>query len=149
MSKMKLSSRDRLDWIDVMTNYIDLVYAKTKIELPGHIWPSVICEGNQMRKWHDRLYKCGLRQKQNWVAVIYRIESSLWRKLNRTTTWSIIKIWSMPKSKLTYQYRFDRMRSVMKTKQGNDVTHRTCTVWAENEIQLSWPIGSGAIYYEN
>ena len=41
------------------------------------------------------------------------------------------------------------MRSVMKTKQDNDVTHRTYIVWAENEIQLSWPIGSGAIYYEN
>ena len=36
----------------------------------------------------------------------------------------------------------------MKTKYENYVTYRTDALYVENEIELSWPIGSGTIYHE-
>ena len=35
--------------------------------------------------------------------------------------------------------------SVMKTRQGNNVTNRINVAYAKNKIGLSWPIGSGAV----
>ena len=37
----------------------------------------------------------------------------------------------------------------MKTNQDNNVTNRTCTVYTENDTELSWPIRSGTVYDEN
>lgn len=38
---------------------------------------------------------------------------------------------------------------MMKTRHDNNVTDRNGIVYAENDIELSWPIGSGADYDEN
>ena len=39
--------------------------------------------------------------------------------------------------------------SIMKMTQDNNITDRTGAVYAENEIELSQPIGLGAVYDEN
>ena len=43
----------------------------------------------------------------------------------------------MPKSKLNYKDLFDRVQSVMKTRQDNNMIDRTDVVYAKNEIDLS------------
>ena len=45
--------------------------------------------------------------------------------------------------------RSDQMSFVMKTRQNNNLIDRTGTVYAENKIELSWPIGLGGVYNEN
>lgn len=98
-----------------MTNRIDFVYAKTKIELSEPIWSDAVYEKNQTERcdqsdrytendielsWPiglgaeyeenqigqlcDWSYWCGLCQKQNWVVMIDRIRSSLWKKSDKT-----------------------------------------------------------------
>ena len=44
---------------------------------------------------------------------------------------------------------FEQVRFVMKTRQDNDVTNCTGMVYAENEIELSWPIRSNIDCDEN
>ena len=36
-----------------------------------------------------------------------------------------------------------------KARQDNDMTNCTSTVYAKNDIELSWPIGPGVICHEN
>ena len=55
----------------------------------------------------------------------------------------------MPQLKMNYRDLLDKVRSMMKTRQDNDVTNRTCMVYTEHEIKLSWLIRSGVIYGEN
>ena len=55
----------------------------------------------------------------------------------------------MPKSKLNYKDLFDRVQSVMKTRQDNNMIDRTDVVYAKNEIDLSWLVRLGAVYNEN
>ena len=52
----------------------------------------------------------------------------------------------MLKSKLNFWDLFDRVRSVMKTRQDNDMTNRTGALYTKNDIELLWPIGLGVIY---
>ena len=42
----------------------------------------------------------------------------------------------MPKSKLNYQDLFDQVQFVMKTRQDNDVTDGTGTMYTKNETKL-------------
>lgn len=42
-------------------NYIGVVYTETKIELLRPIWSFIVYDENNIRQWHDRLYRCGLR----------------------------------------------------------------------------------------
>ena len=51
----------------------------------------------------------------------------------------------MPKPKLNYWYLSNRVWSVKKTRQDNDMPDCIGTIYAKNEIELSWPIGSGTI----
>ena len=44
-----------------MFDYVDLIYTKTKTEISGLIWLGAVYEENQIGKWHDWSYKCGLR----------------------------------------------------------------------------------------
>ena len=37
----------------------------------------------------------------------------------------------------------------MKTKQDNDMTNHISAVYVENDTELSWPIGLGAVCEEN
>ena len=46
-----------------VTNRTNVVHAKLKTELSSLIGPSVVCDENQVRQQHDRLYRYGLRQK--------------------------------------------------------------------------------------
>ena len=128
---------------------MSLVYAKTKIELSGTIWPSAIYDENHIGQLHDWLYRCGLCRKQIWDSMTNRTWPSLWQKPNRTMTWSIIYIWFTPKSKLNYLDLFDRMRSMRKTRQDNNVTGYIGAVYIENDTQLFLLIESGADYEEN
>ena len=50
---------------------------------------------------------------------------------------------------LSYRDRLDRVSSVKKTKQDNDMTDHTSVVYIENDTEMSWPIGSGADCDEN
>ena len=55
-------------------------------------------------------------------------------------------MWSTPKSKLNYHNRLDRMRSIKKTRQDNDVTNRTGVIFVEYDIELSRLMGHYAVY---
>ena len=51
--------------------------------------------------------------------------------------------------KLSCHDRLDQVWYVTKTKQDNDMTDRAGAIYDENEIELSWLIGSGVICDEN
>ena len=51
----------------------------------------------------------------------------------------------MPKTKLNYQDLSNLMRSMMKTRQDNNVIDYTGVVYIENKTKLSWPIKTSAI----
>ena len=51
--------------------------------------------------------------------------------------------------KLNYRYQTDRVPIMIKTRYDNNVTNYTNVVYTENKINLSWPIGSCAIYDES
>ena len=55
----------------------------------------------------------------------------------------------MLKSKLNYQDLSDRVWSMRKTRQDNDVTDRTGVIYVKNDIRLLWPIGAGSICDKN
>ena len=59
------------------------------------------------------------------------------------------KVWSMMK---TTQYNDGLsiwVSYVIKTSQDNDVTDHIGVIYTENEIKLSWPIGSDVDYSKN
>lgn len=76
----------------------------------------------------------------------YMIKCRLWRKLNKTTMWLIVQMQSTSKMKLSYHDRLDHVRSVMKTRQDNDVIDFIGLVYTEIEIKLSRPIWPGVVY---
>ena len=51
----------------------------------------------------------------------------------------------MPKTKLSYPDQSNFMRSVMKTRQDNDVIDHKGLGYAKNDIKLSRPIGLDAV----
>ena len=54
----------------------------------------------------------------------------------------------MPKPKSDYQDLFDRARSVMKTKQDNNVIDWTNAVYAKNNFELWWSIRLSVVFEE-
>ena len=74
---------------------------------------------------------------------------SLWWKLDRTTTSSIIQMWYIPKIKLSCRDQLDKVRSVMKTKWDNDMIDWIGVVYDKNKIELSWSIRPGVICDNN
>ena len=52
-------------------------------------------------------------------------------------------------TKLNYQGLSDWVWFVLKTKQDNNVTNSTGEVYPENDIKLSWPIGSSVVCDKN
>ena len=73
-----------------VTESIGVIYVKNNIELSWPTGSGADYDENQIRQLHDQLYRCGLRQKQNWVVMTNQTESSLWWKPDRTTMWPII-----------------------------------------------------------
>ena len=72
-----------------------------------------------------------------------QIRCGLQWKLDKTMTWPIAQVQFMPKKKLSCHDRSDQVRSVMKTKNDNNVTDPTRVAYAENKMELSRPIGLG------
>ena len=62
---------------------------------------------------------------------------SLWRKRNKTMTWPILQVQSMPKTKLNCHDRSERVRFMTQSRQDNDVIDHTGVVYAKNRIELS------------
>ena len=58
-----------------VTYRIGMVYSKTKIELLGTIWLSVVCHENQTWQQHDPLYKYGPHWKWNWVVWLIKLDA--------------------------------------------------------------------------
>ena len=56
---------------------------------------------------------------------------------------------SMSKAKLNYQNLSNRVQSVAKTRQDNDMVDCTSAIYAEKETELSYLIGSCVICDEN
>ena len=69
----------------------------------------------------------------------------LWLKLDRTTTWPILQVQFTLKKKLSYHDQSDQVQPMTITRQNNNETEHTHVVYAENNIELSWTIGLGAI----
>ena len=98
------------DVIDLMS----ATYAKNETELSWLIQKSENYDENETEQWHDRLYRCGLCRKQNWIVMTDLIGFGLWHRLDRITTWSIVQVWSMLKMKLNYYGRLGRVWSMKK-----------------------------------
>ena len=111
-------------------NCTGLFHAKTKTKLLGHIWPSAAGDENHTGQWHDWLYKCGLRQKRNWVIVTDRTRCDPGWKIDRTTTWSLIWVQSSPKTILRSHNISNRLWSVMKTKNDDNMIDYISLVYA-------------------
>ena len=63
--------------------------------------------------------------------------------------WPIFHLRSTLKTKLSYHDWSNWVRFIMKTKQDNDMTNYISAVYVENDTELSWPIGLGAVCEEN
>ena len=57
-----------------VTDCIGLVYSEIETELSRPIWLGVVYDENQIEKWHDWLYKCGIHRKQNLAIVFDQID---------------------------------------------------------------------------
>ena len=68
-------------------------------------------------------------------------------KIRQRCDWSYK--WSPPNIKLSCLYWSNLVRSVIKTRQDNDMTNCTRIVYAKNESELSWLIRLGAICNKN
>ena len=62
-------------------------------------------------------------------------------------TWLMIQMQSMSK-KLSFHERSNQVRSVIKTRQDNNVTHSRSLVYVENNTELSWLIRLSVVYDE-
>ena len=67
-----------------MSDPIRVAYAKNIIELLWSIKLGVDYDENHIGQWRNWLYKCGLGQKQNWVALTDWILCCLWWKPDMT-----------------------------------------------------------------
>lgn len=123
MPKTKLSCCDQSNRVPSVTktkqdndviNCTSATHSKNDTEPSWPIRLGANCDENQIGKLRDRLYRCGLCQKWNWVAVTDRTVFSLWCKPDKTIMWLIIWFWFTPKSKVNYQDLFDWVRSVIK-----------------------------------
>ena len=129
--KMKLSFRDRSNQVSCVmktrqdSNVTDLtcaVYDENDIELSRLIGSGDDNDGNQIEQLCDWLYNCSLHRKWNWVVVTNHINCSLWCKLDKTTTWLIIKMRSTSKRKLSYYVWLNRVRNMTRKWRGQYIS---------------------------
>ena len=72
-----------------------------------------------------------------------------WRRPDRTITWLIVQVRFRPKSELNCHDRLDRMRSIAKTRQDNDVIDHKGVIFIEYDTKLLRPNGHCAVYDED
>ena len=102
-------------------------------------WPIRQCavyDDDQIWNRRDWSYNSALLRKQNWTIMIDLLGCGLWWRLDRTTMWQIVQVWSMSKSELNSHDRSSRILSITKIRHDNDVTNRTGAVYDENDIGL-------------
>lgn len=110
MLKTKLSYRDQSDWVWFMT--------KTK-------------QGNNV------IDSIGMVYDKNITKLSRPIRLGMaYDKTKYNTMWSIFHVRSTLKIKLSYHDQLDRVWSVMKTRQDNDITYRTDVVYAKNDTEF-------------
>ena len=64
-------------------------------------------------------------------------------------TWLIVQVRFRPKSELNYHDRLDRMRSITKTRQDNDVINHKGVIFIEYDTELLRPNGHCVVYDED
>ena len=126
-----------------MINCISMVYVEDETKLSSPIEPSEIYDENHKGQWNEWPYKCGVCRKQYWAVMANRTGCQLWRKLDRTRTWLMVWMQSIPKMKKA------RCQLWRKLDRPNYFTNRTDVVYIKYETELSWPIESGTICDEN
>ena len=122
---------------------------KNQTELLGHIELSVVSNENHTRQQRDQSYKCNIFWKWYWTIETYRMRCGHSWKPVMTTAWSIIQVWSTPKTILNYRDLSDLVQSIMKTRLDNNMTNHIGTVYNENKIGLSGPIKPCVVPDEN
>lgn len=139
--KMKLNCHDRSDRVRSMTKCrqendvigcTSVVYVEIRIELSGSIEQNVVYRENKTEHQCDWLYRC-----------------DLWWKWDKTTTWLIIEVHSMSKTKLNFHDISNRLQSMTKIRHDNDMTNYIGIVYPKIETELSWSMRQDATYHEN
>ena len=99
-------------------------------------------------QWYDRSHRCDLCKIRYWTIKTCQIVYSLWRRRERTMTWSIVQVRFTQKIKINYHDRSNRVWSIAKTRQDNDMIDGIDVVYVKIRIELSWPIIQGAAYHK-
>ena len=68
----------------------------------GTYWTGCNLYENKIKQWCNQSYKCSLHQKGKWIVLIDRTYCNQWWKLDRSTTWPIVWVWSMSNTILNY-----------------------------------------------
>lgn len=105
-----------------------------------------------MKTWKNNNMnnRVGLIYIKNYIELLRPIgpvQSMM--KPDKIMMLSIFHMRFMTKTKLSYYDQSDRVQYIMKTKQNNDITDRTGTIYAKNDTELSWLIEPGVVYDEN
>ena len=132
-----------------ITNCTNVIYNQNEIELSCLMGLGAICDKKETGKWCNRLYRYGPRRKWNRVLVIDWIEWVYDKNQIGTTTWLIVQVRSTLKMKPSYSDRSDWVRSLMKTKQDNNMRDHIDVIYYKKETELLWPIGSSTICDKN
>ena len=106
----------------------------------------MVYDENQREQIRDWSYRFGLCRNRNWIVRTNMTRCNLWWKPNKTTMRPMVRVWCMPKMKLSCHDRSDRVRSMIKTRQDSDVTDHIGLVYSKIEIELS---GLGMVCDEN
>ena len=106
------------------------------------------CEKNQIGQRCDWLYKSSLCKKRYWIFMINQFRYRLWWKPNRTMKWLIVQMRSTPKMKLSCHDRLDRVWSMTKTRQDNDMTDHIVLFYTKYKTELLGPIYPGVVFDE-
>ena len=63
--------------------------------------------------------------------------------------WLIVKVWYQLNKILNCENRTGSVRFMMKKRQENDVTDRTCVIYVEIGTELSWMIKQVVVNHKN
>lgn len=108
----------------------------------------MVYEEDETRSQHGRLYRYALHYKWSWTFTIVATWYGIRRRLDWKMTWLIVQVRSTSKSKLHYHDRLDKMRSILKSRQDNDVTDRIGITFVKCIIELSRPIRQDTVHLE-
>ena len=92
-----------------------------------------------LQVWSTPKMKLSFCDRSNELgAICYENQIRKWRNWSyRTTMWPIVEVRSTLKMKLSFHDLLDWVRSMIKTRQDNNVTNCLGALYAENEIELS------------